>query len=130
MYHTEHQCFYNTRHKSLKQKPFPLNFLLRFLHSLFTHLICSHSEVPISSCISFPNVEQRVFWSTKTTVIPKLTIGKGKHKSQTYRLHFVFSYERFDNVLICMISRFRLILNFPIFRKDGALLELEYCHGF
>ena len=44
--------------------------------------------------------------------------------SQTHRLHFVFSYERFDNALICMISRFTLILNFPIFRKDGALLEL------
>ena len=37
---------------------------------------------------------------------------------------FVFSYERFENALICIISRFRPILNFPIFRKNGASLEL------
>ena len=41
-----------------------------------------------------------------------------------YRLPFVFSYERFENALICTISRFRSILNFPIFRKNGASLEL------
>ena len=41
-----------------------------------------------------------------------------------YRMPFVFSYERFENALICIISRFRPILNFPIFRKNGASLEL------
>ena len=41
-----------------------------------------------------------------------------------YRLPFVFSYARFENALICTISRFRSILNFPIFRKNGASLEL------
>ena len=41
-----------------------------------------------------------------------------------YRLPFVFSQERFENALICIISRFRPILNFSIFRKNGASLEL------
>ena len=41
---------YNTRHKSLKQEPFVLNF------SSFS----------------------RVFWSSETTVIPKSTLRKGK----------------------------------------------------
>ena len=41
-----------------------------------------------------------------------------------YRMPFVFSYERFENALICIISRFRPILNFPIFLKNGASLEL------
>ena len=41
-----------------------------------------------------------------------------------YRLPFVFSCERFENALICIISRFRPILNFSIFRKNGTLLEL------
>ena len=41
-----------------------------------------------------------------------------------YRMPFVFSYERLENALICIISRFRPILNFPIFRKNGASLEL------
>ena len=41
-----------------------------------------------------------------------------------YRLPFVFSYERFGNALICIIFRFRPILNFPIFRKNGASLEV------
>ena len=71
--HTEHQCFCSTRYKLLKQKPFPMNFLLNFLHSLFTHLFSLKS-----AHISFLNVEPRVFWSTETTVIPKLTLGKGK----------------------------------------------------
>ena len=63
---------YNTRHKSLKQEPFVLNFLqISYIHS--SHL-CSHSNVPLS----FPNVEPRIFWSTETTVIPKSTLGKGK----------------------------------------------------
>ena len=66
---------YNIRHKSLKRKPFLLNFLqISYFH--FSYL-CSHSNVPLS----FPNVELRVFWSTETTVIPKSTLGKGKsHK--------------------------------------------------
>ena len=46
-----------------------------------------------------------------------------------YRLAFVFSYERFKNALICISSfrpstRFRPILNFQSFRKNGAKLEL------
>ena len=46
-----------------------------------------------------------------------------------YRLAFAFSYEHFENALICIIyirssTRLRLILNFPIFREKGALLEL------
>ena len=54
-----------------------------------------------------------------------------------YGLAFIFLYERFENVLICIISigpstELRPIFNFPIFRKNGALLELlnivfEYC---
>ena len=43
-----------------------------------------------------------------------------------YRLPFVFWYERFENAAICIISRFRAILNFPISRKNGASLELFY----
>ena len=43
-----------------------------------------------------------------------------------YRLPFVFWYERFENTSICIISRFRAILNFPISRKKGASLELFY----
>ena len=66
---------YNTRHKSLKQKPFVLNFLpISYIHS--SHL-CSHSNVPLS----FPNVEPRVFWSTEMTAIPNQHWGGGKsHK--------------------------------------------------
>ena len=46
-----------------------------------------------------------------------------------YRLAFVFSYERFENALICIISigpstKLRPIFNFPTFRKNGASLEL------
>ena len=45
----------NTRHKSLKQEPFVLNFLqISYIHS--SHL-CSHSNVPLS----FPNVEPSIF---------------------------------------------------------------------
>ena len=43
-----------------------------------------------------------------------------------YRLPFVFWYERFENAAICIISRFRAILNFPVSRKNGASLELFY----
>ena len=43
-----------------------------------------------------------------------------------YRLPFVFWYERFENASICIISRFRAILNFPISRKNRASLELFY----
>ena len=63
---------HNTRHKSLKQKAFVLNFLqISFIHS--SHL-CSPSNVPLA----FPNGEPRVFWSTEMTAIPKSTLGKGK----------------------------------------------------
>ena len=46
-----------------------------------------------------------------------------------YSLAFVFSYERFENVVICIIcfgpsTRFRPILNIPVFRKNGASLDL------
>ena len=46
-----------------------------------------------------------------------------------YRLAIVFSYERFETALICIISfepssRFRPILNIPVFRKNGASLDL------
>ena len=54
-----------------------------------------------------------------------------------YGLAFVFSYERFENALICIISirpstELRPIFNFPIFRKNGASMEFlnivfEYC---
>ena len=60
-----------------------------------------------------------------------------------YRLAFVFPYEGFENTLICIISfgpltRFKPILNFPIFRKNGASLillnivffEIVYQKGF
>ena len=43
-----------------------------------------------------------------------------------YRLPFVFWYERFENASICIISRFRAILNLSISRKKGASLELFY----
>ena len=46
-----------------------------------------------------------------------------------YRLAFVFSYEHFGNAIICIIcfgssTRFRPILNIPVFRKNGASLDL------
>ena len=46
-----------------------------------------------------------------------------------YRLAIVFSYKRFETALICIISfepssRFRPILNIPVFRKNGASLDL------
>ena len=45
-----------------------------------------------------------------------------------YRLASVFSYKRLENALICIISigpstELRPILNFPMFRKNGASLE-------
>ena len=63
---------HNTRHKSLKQEPFVLNFLqISYIHSW--HLR-SHLNLPLS----FLNVEPRVFWSSEMTVIPKSTLEKGK----------------------------------------------------
>ena len=46
-----------------------------------------------------------------------------------HRLAFAFSYERFENAVICIIcfgpsTRFRPILNIPVFRKNGASLDL------
>ena len=46
---------YNTCHKLLKQKPFLLNVLENFLHSLFTPLFSPRWP------LSFPNVEPCVF---------------------------------------------------------------------
>ena len=37
-----------------------------------------------------------------------------------YRFPLVFSYERFENALICIIFRFKPKLNFPIFRRDKS----------
>ena len=52
---------YSTRHKSLKQEPFVLNFFkISYIHP--SHLF-SHSNVPLSSL----NVEPRVFWNTEMT---------------------------------------------------------------
>ena len=52
---------YNTRHKSLKQEPFVLNFIqISYIHA--SHL-CSHSNMPLS----FPNVEPSIFWNTEMT---------------------------------------------------------------
>ena len=66
---------YNTRHKSLKQRPFVLNFLrISFIHSW--HL-CSQLNVPLS----FPNVEPRIFWSTEMTAIPNQHWGGENHTS-------------------------------------------------
>ena len=52
-----------------------------------------------------------------------------KPVKMNYRLAFVFSYEGFEYPLICILSigpsaMFTPILNFPIFRKHGASLEL------
>ena len=64
---------YNTRHKSLKQEPFVLNFLqISYIHS--SHL-CSHSNVPLS----FPNVEPSVFWSIEMTANPNQHWGGKNH---------------------------------------------------
>ena len=46
-----------------------------------------------------------------------------------YTVALVFSYERFQNALFCINSigpstRLRSLFNFPIFRKNGASLEL------
>ena len=66
---------YNTRHKSLKQEPFVLNFLqISYIHA--SHL-CSHSNVPLS----FPNVEPSVFWSTEMTANPNQHWGGKNHTS-------------------------------------------------
>ena len=62
------QMFLQYSSQIVETKPFPMNFLLNFSHSLFTHLFS------LKSATSFPNV----IWSTGTTVIPKLTLGKGK----------------------------------------------------
>ena len=67
--------YYNTRHKSLKQEPFVLNFLqISYIQS--SHL-CSHSNVPLS----FPNVELSIFWSTEMTANPNQLWGGENHTS-------------------------------------------------
>ena len=66
---------YNTRHKSLKQEPFVLNFLqISYIHA--SHL-CSPSDVPLS----FPNVKPSVFWSTEMTANPIQHWGGKNHSS-------------------------------------------------
>ena len=66
---------YNTRHKSLKQEPFVLNFLQ--ISYIYASHLCFHSNVPLS----FPNVEPSVFWSTEMTANPNQHWGRGKsHK--------------------------------------------------
>ena len=82
---------YYTRHKSLKQEPFVLNFLqISYIHS--SHL-CSHSDV----LLSFPNVEPSVFLSTEMTANPNQHWGG---ENQT-------------NVSTFVTSIVDLILNFP-----------------
>ena len=63
---------HNTRHKSLKHKPFLLNFLENFLHSLFTPFF-SLKCAPL-----LPRCWATRIWSIETTAIPKSTSGKGK----------------------------------------------------
>ena len=62
----------NTRHKSLKQTLFLSNFLEKSWDLYFTLFS------PLKCAFSLPNVEPHVFGSTDTTVIPKLTLEKGK----------------------------------------------------
>ena len=69
---------YNTRHKSLKQEPFVLNFIqISYIHT--SHL-CSHSNMPLS----FPNVEPSVFWSTEMSANPNQHWG-GKNYTSVSR---------------------------------------------
>ena len=92
MYHTEHQCFYNTRHKSLKQKPFPLNFLLNFLHSLFTHLFSLKSAHLLPQCWATCILEH---WDDCNT---QINIGEGETHTSVSR--FVTSIVATDDLLI------------------------------
>ena len=52
-------------------------FVLNFLQISYIHAshLCSHSNVPLS----FPNVEQSVFWSTEMTANPNQHLG-GKNQ--------------------------------------------------
>ena len=82
---------YNTRHKSLKQHPFVLNFLqISYSHS--SHL-CSHSNVPLS----FPNIEPSVFWSTKMTANPNQHWGEENHTSVSRFVTGIVSPREPDN---------------------------------
>ena len=92
MYHTEHQCFYNTRHKSLKQKPFPMNFLLNFLHSLFTHLFSLKSAHLLPQCWATCILE---YWDDCNT---QINIGEGETHTSVPR--FVTSIVATDDLLI------------------------------
>ena len=63
---------YNTRHKSLKQTSF------EFSRKCLTSTL--RASVLTQMCPSpSPILTPHVFWSTETTVIPKSTLGKGKH---------------------------------------------------
>ena len=78
----------NTRHKSLKQEPFVLNFLqISYIHS--SHLY-SHSNVPLS----FPNVEPIVFWSTKMTANPNQHWGGENHTSVSRFVTRIVYYQK------------------------------------
>ena len=92
MYHTEHQCFYNTRHKSLKQKPFPMNFLLNFLHSFFTHLFSLKSAHLLPRCWARLILEH---WDDCNT-----QINTGKGETHTSVPRFVTSIVATDDLLI------------------------------
>ena len=92
MYHTEHQCVYNTRHKSLKQKPFALNFLLNFLHSLFTHLFLLKSAHLLPQCWATCILEH---WDDCNT---QINIGEGETHTSVPR--FVTSIVATDDLLI------------------------------
>ena len=75
----QYTTIYNTRHKSLKQKLFFLNFLqISYIH--YSHLF-SHSNV----LLSFPNVGPRVLWSTETTVNTQINIGEGENHTSVSR---------------------------------------------
>ena len=75
----KHSFSYNTRHKSLKQEPFALNFLqISYIHS--SHF-CSHSNVPLS----FPNVEPSVFLEHWNDCKPKSTLGREKNHTSVSR---------------------------------------------
>ena len=97
MYHTEHQCFYNTRHKSLKQKPFPMNFLLNFLHSFFTHLLSLKSAHLLPQCWATCILEH---WDDFNT-----QINTGKGETHTSVSRFVTSIV--ETLVFCVIHSSR-----------------------
>ena len=110
---------HNTRHKSLKQEPFVLNFLqISYIPSW--HLR-SHLHLPLS----FRNVEPGVFSSSETTVIPKSTLGKGKITQVFQDLWRVLQISIIRDVVgPCWNSERRLIKSWPHIRQ-GYPLNLD-----